>query len=169
MSNWKLGLMICGLLAALGFHVWADYLTNPIEGKGAGELSSEMAESIKSSVSAIFLEAFDKPYQLKETSYDLVWNLGTPLLLLIIATAIFGYVLYHLCVSISRDENNTITYIWKGILSLALMYTLGISVMKTFDILLLNLAVAVTVVLFFMVIAWFIIAPFKDDEREVRG
>lgn len=33
LSNWKLGLMIFGMLAALGFHVWADYLTTPIQGK----------------------------------------------------------------------------------------------------------------------------------------
>ncbi|MYL55891.1 hypothetical protein GLW20_00015 [Virgibacillus halodenitrificans] len=106
--------MIFGILAALGFHVWADYLTTPIQGKDAGELSSEMADSIGSSIFAVFLEAFDKPYELKEKSYDLVWNLGVPLLLLLVATAVFGYVFYHICVSILRDENTKLTYVWKG-------------------------------------------------------
>lgn len=166
MGNWKLGLMIFGMLAALGFHVWADYLTIPIQGKVAGELSSEMADSLGSSISAIFLEAFDKPYELKEMSYDLVWNLGVPLLLLLIATAVFGYVLYHLCVSIFRDENTKLTYVWKGILSLALIYTLANSAVKTFGVLVLNLAVAATVVLFFLFIGYFLNSIFNSEERE---
>jgi hypothetical protein len=166
MGNWKLGLMIFGMLAALGFHIWADYLTTPIQGKGAGELSSEMADSIGSSISAIFLEAFDKPYELKEMSYDLVWNLGVPLLLLLIATAVFGYVLYHLCVSIFRDENTKLTYVWKGILSLALIYILANSAIKTFGVLVLNLAVAATVVLFFLFIGYFLNSVFNSEERE---
>jgi hypothetical protein len=171
MSSWKLGLMVIGVLAALGFHVWADYLTNPIEGRSAGELSSEMAESIESSISAIFLEAFEKPYEIKETSYDLVWNLGAPLLLLLIATVIYGFILYHLFVSIFREENNKLTYIWKGILFLALMYIQGISIMKTFDVLILNLAVAATVVLFFLFVGWILAGLsdlFRDNQREVR-
>lgn len=166
MGNWKLGLMIFGILAALGLHVWADYLTTPIQGKGAGELSSEMADSIGSSISAIFLEAFDKPYEVKEMSYDLVWNLGVPLLLLLIATAVFGYALYLIWVSIFRDENTKVTYVWKGILSLALIYVLTNSAIKTFAILVLNLAVAATVVLFFLFIGYFLNFVFHSEERE---
>ncbi|MCA0985172.1 hypothetical protein LCL89_14160 [Halobacillus yeomjeoni] len=56
MGNWKLGIMIFGILAALGFHVRADYLTTPIQGKAAGELSSEMANSM----GHLFLPSFLK-------------------------------------------------------------------------------------------------------------
>jgi hypothetical protein len=168
MSDWKLVVMIVAILAALGLHVWADYLTTPIQGKGAGELTSEMVESIGSSISAIFLEAFDKPYELKETSYDVVWNLGAPLLLLLIATFIFGYVLYQLGVSIFRDENTKLTYVWRGFLSLALIYVLANSAIKTFGVLVLNLAVAATVVIFFLFIAYFLTSFFNNEEREVR-
>jgi len=167
MGNWKLLFMILGVMVALGFHVWADYLTTPIQGKGAGALSSEVADSIGSTISAIFLEAFDKPYELKEMSYDLVWNLSVPLLLLLIATAVFGYVLYHLCMSIFREEGNTnLTYAWKSGLSLALIYVLVNSAIKTFGILVLNLAVAATVVLFFLFIGYFFNSLFNSEERE---
>lgn len=168
MGNWKLGLMIFGMLAALGFHIWADYLTAPIQGKGAGDLSSEMVDTLGSSISAIFLEAFEQPYELKAMSYDLVWNLGLPLLLLLIATVVFGYVLYHLCVSIFRDENTKLTYAWKGILSLVIIYILGHSAIKTFGILILNLAVATTVVLFFLFIGYVLTSGFGSEERQAR-
>jgi hypothetical protein len=169
MSNWRLGFMVLGVVVAMGFHLWADYLTNPIEGRSAGELSSEMAESIESSISAIVMEIFEKPYELRETSYDLVWNLGVPLLLLLIATVIFGFILYHLFVSIFREENNQLTYIWKGVLSLALLYIFGISILKTFDVLVLNLAVAATVVLIFLFIGW-MLRGLSDlvNHREVK-
>lgn len=76
--------------------------------------------------------------------------------------------LYHLCVSIFRDENTKLTYEWKGILSLALIYILANSAMKTFGILVLNLAVAATVVLFFLFIGYFLTSIFNNGENEVR-
>ncbi|MDV2582204.1 hypothetical protein [Alkalibacillus haloalkaliphilus] len=62
-----------------------------------------MIERIGSSFSAIFLGAFDKPFEVQETSYHVLWNLGVPLVLLITATILFGYVLDQLGRSILQD------------------------------------------------------------------
>ncbi|MEQ6389298.1 DUF4839 domain-containing protein [Bacillaceae bacterium S4-13-58] len=78
-------------------------------------------------------------------------------------------VVLDLNLTIFRDENTKLTYVWKGILSLALIYILANSAIKTFGVLVLNLAVAATVVLFFLFIGYFLTSIFNNEDNEVRG
>ena len=164
MSDSKMFLMSIAIVVALSLHTWADHLTKPIQGKNAGDLSSEMMDSIGSTISAFFLSVFDKPYELAETSYDLVWNLGLPLTLCLVATSIFGYILYLLGASIFDEENTKYTYTWKVPLLLVLIYVVYLSAIKTFGLLVLNIAVAGVIIFSFVLIGSILSASGEKEQ-----
>ncbi|MDN4608085.1 hypothetical protein [Sporosarcina highlanderae] len=166
MSDRKYGLMFGAILVALGFHMWADYLTIPLQGRAAGELTSEVLGQITSSFAAIFLSVIDKPYEITEATYSVGWNLAFPLLLLLIATLLFGYILRQLVLSIFQEENTKLMGAWKGILSLLITFVLFNSVIKTFGILVLNLAVAAVVGIIFIIFLSILKSMVNSDEKE---
>ena len=158
-------LQILGVLVAGVFYFWANYLTNPIEGKSASDLSTEVTNSISSSIAAMFKEAFDEPYKVEHTSFDLFWNLGLPFILFLSITTILAIVCFFILKSIFTDTDSTWDKGIKFTISIALTYLTVMSGIRSFDLLLLNITVTATAVFLFILFVGMIIAPFSNDSR----
>jgi hypothetical protein len=145
-----------GVGAAVGLYIWSDKLTSPIKGKKAGELSDEMAQNVGSLFGGLIKDAFDQPYEIKEMSFDLVWNLGFPCLLLMIALGILGYISKNMIYSFFFEEESGFDFILKIILSIALVLSTLLVLIKFSHLLFLNLVVAfVALFLFGLIILGF--------------
>jgi hypothetical protein len=162
----KVLLQTLGISIAVGFYIWANYLTKPIMGKSATELSSDMANRISSSIAAMFKDALDQPYEIHKTSYDIIWNLAVPLLLLIIVTAILGTVGFYLIKSIFIDTDTKLNIALKCMISIGLVYVTVMSLLKTVNLFVLNFAVAFIAFLFFALIVGLITAPFARTQEQ---
>ncbi|MEJ9232986.1 hypothetical protein LAV79_26990 [Peribacillus butanolivorans] len=150
---------------AISFYFWANYLTNPIEGKSASDLSKEIVGSISSSISGIFKEAVNQSYEVQHTSFNLIWNLGLPFILFLIVTTLLGTVCFHLSKSIFTDSDSTLDIGIKCITTIGLAYVTIMSGLRSLDLLILNFAVAAISILIFIILLGVISAPFSNNSK----
>ncbi|MGD6963995.1 hypothetical protein ACQCVB_17400 [Fictibacillus phosphorivorans] len=131
-----------GVAAAVGLYIWSDKLSSPIKGKKAGELSDEMAENVGSVIGGFIKEIFDQPYEIKKMSFDLLWNMGLPCLFLFIALCILGYVSREMIYAFWEEEESGIDRFLKIILTIALLLSTILVLIKFGHLLFLNIVVA---------------------------
>lgn len=161
----KVLLQTLGVAVAISFYFWANYLTNPIEGKSASDLSNEVVGSISSSISGIFKEAVNQPYEVQHASFDLIWNLGLPFILFLMVTTLLGTVCFHLAKSIFTDSDSTLDIGIKCITTIGLAYVTIMSGLRSIDLLILNVAVAAISILIFIILIGVFRVPFSNDSK----
>jgi hypothetical protein len=112
-------------------------------------LSNEMAQNVGSLIGGMVKDAFDQPYEIKELSFDLVWNLGIPCVLLLLALSILGYTCKEMIQSFYYEEETKFDLILKIILSIALVLSTLLVLIKFGHLLFLNFVVAFVVLFTF--------------------
>jgi hypothetical protein len=133
-----------GVGTAVGLYIWSDKLTSPIKGKDAKELSSEMAHNIGSMFVKTIKDAFEQPYQIDEKSYSFILNLAIPCIFLAISLGILSYISWGMILSFNEDKESKVDYYIKIILSIALVLSTVLVLIKFGQLLLLNVIVGLS-------------------------
>ncbi|GGB62061.1 hypothetical protein [Fictibacillus barbaricus] len=152
-----------GVGVAVLLNIWSDKLTKPIKGKSAEVLSEEMAQNLGSVFGGIIKEAFDQPHVLRKMSFDPFWNLAFPCLLLFVSLFILGFICKDLLRSIPFKNDSGLDLVLKIILSISLVFSTVLVLIKCGQLLFLNVVVTVVTLIFFSVLTLCISSLFSKN------
>jgi hypothetical protein len=154
-----------GVSTAVGLYIWSDKLTTPIKDKNVEELSHEMAQNVGSIFVKPFKDALKQPYEIREMSFDIVWNLGLPCLLLLAALCILGYISKEMIQSFFYEDETRVDFVIKIILSVGLVLSTILVLINFGHLLFLNLIVAFVAIFIFALFIFGFGSIFTAKER----